>query len=285
MAFPVSPSDGDTHSVGSTTFIYKAATNQWKGVVTSSPFNLSSGGGSVAAPTNYSRFTIKHNFNDTKHAGGSLSGYVFETIRDDQFLVFEDAGSGITFLPDSSNYGTGVAASSAGPNMSGYPQFCSLDDFLATNPTYEDYGAGPVAGQYYCASNNTLYYTNDAGTTWDEHIPTPVYDGSIILSSVGKYRVNVKHNCFLIGYGWNSSNPIMHSLVILDDEIKANYADLGSWEIDSPSSTNRSPVWRTEFDSIIDVTQANSVMKLGMSKLGDNINSTSFITIDIESLF
>ena len=38
MAFPTSPSDGDTYVVGSVTFTYNAATNVW----------VRSGGGSVA---------------------------------------------------------------------------------------------------------------------------------------------------------------------------------------------------------------------------------------------
>lgn len=55
MTFPTSPSNGTTHSIGDTTFVYKSATKQWKGTVTGTS---SSGGGSsgstAAAPTTIS---------------------------------------------------------------------------------------------------------------------------------------------------------------------------------------------------------------------------------------
>lgn len=292
MAFPSNPTNGATHTIGTTTFTYNSSTNQWKGVIAASSGGSSAGGGSMAAPTHFGRFTTNVSFNSTDHAAGSAYGYIGQTLSSGVILDIKSKATNgnMSIQKDSASYGTAIVAGGTMQDFSGLPQFCSDADYLASNPTY--FSSNPsnpsipaTTGNYYCASGGYVRYTTDSGATFNTYIPQIMSDGTIKLTDVGKYKVKVKHICEISGIS-NYYLPPVHTLILINDVIKTNYVDRAGWEPEGQSSTaNNKAVLRTEFDAILDITSPNTSFSLGIAKLGTNALSTSTFIVSVESLF
>ena len=295
MAFPTSPTNGDTFTIGQTTFTYNSSTNQWKGTVavSSGGSGGSSGGGSMAAPSHFGRFTTTVSFNGTDHTGGSNYGYIGQTLQSTNILdsKIKAVNNQISLQKDPASYGTAITPGGTVQDFSNAPQFCSDAAYLASNPTYTannpNNPSNLNSGYYYCSSGGYVRYTNDAGATFNTHIPQLMSDGTIKLANVGKYRVKVKHICQIDGIA-NYQQPVVHTLILIDGTVKTNYVDRGAWELNgSDSNGGAKCVLRTEFDAILDVTTPNTAFSLGMAKLGGSGNTASSSTfiVSVESLF
>ena len=295
MAFPTSPTNGDTFTIGQTTFTYNSSTNQWKGTVavSSGGSGGSSGGGSMAAPSHFGRFTTTVSFNGADHNGGSSYGYIGQTLQSTNILDSKTkaVNNNISLQKDPASYGTAIIPGGTMNDYSGLPQFCSDADYLASNPTYTANNPNNPTnlntGVYYCASTGHIRYTNDAGATFNTHIPQLQSDGTIKLADVGKYRVKVKHICQIDGIA-TYQQPAVHTLILIDGEVKTNYVDRGTWELNSSDGGGSAKcILRTEFDAILDITTPNTAFSLGMAKLGGsgNVMSSNTFIVSVESLF
>jgi hypothetical protein len=291
MAFPSNPADGATHTIGTTQFTYNLETNQWLGAVALTTTGGSGGGGSMGAPTHYGRFTFNTNFTSAEHSGGQTYGYIGQGLTLDKTLSLKSKPQNqAQVVVDPSNYGTSIVVGGTLQDFSSAPQFCSDADYLASNPTW--YASNPNnptntnSGSYYCSDNGGyIRYTNDRGVTFTTYIPQIQSNGTIKIITPGKYRVRVKHVCDIL-YSGGFNYPTIHTVIFVNDAIKVNYPDRGSWEFKSSNADNGlESRLRTEFDSIIDVTTADTEIGFGLAKIGVNSSTNNLFIVTVESLF
>jgi hypothetical protein len=288
MTFPVNPTNGETYVSNGVIYTYNSSTNQWVGALPTS-----SGGGSMGAPSHFGRFTIRTQFTAQQHtstvssAPGGYFSYSGSQLTDN-ILDIASSSNFKEFFSDPSNYGNQiVAGTSPNPEFLNLPQFCSDEAYLSSNPTFDNGN-----GNYYCASEGYVRFTTDSGATFTTFFPPAAFfSGKIRLGQVGKYKIKVRHTCNITGSLNTGSIVMTHTLLLVDGQIKTNYADAASWEFNSNNVSNGlTSRLNASFDTILDVTSPNTEFSLGMLKIGrstsNNIaTSDNTFIVEIESLF
>lgn len=285
MTFPASPANGDLYQINGYTFTYVSTQNQWVGTMPTSGAVVSGGGG---YPTSKIVLQAEVRLSNLLHDGGTTNHYMQSGFDPNMMLKYNDIDysvdnqSSIQWNQSGSNYGSAIDISGGANVDPSVPRFDTTAEYLASNPTWVDYGNGngAVNGAFYSEADQLFYFTNDQGATWGTSSPELFING-IEIAQAGRYKVKVKET-FEMGGSIPSASIKGVTLLFRNDDIAHKEYFRAPYMIVSGSSSTAVPFLNHEFELFLDC-EAGDILSLGSAKLGASRYSYHNYTFSVET--